>query len=73
VLVHITTLTGYIKKCAFTNLNRIRRIKPILANVYDGEGGACERVIECVSQTTGFSLNMRLIKFIPVNYYLFTS
>ena len=53
-------------------LNSVRRKKPILTIEYD-RGGACMLLtMVATSQAAeishGFSLNLRLVKFIPVNY-----
>ena len=55
------------------NLNGIRRKEPILAIIYDGGGGvrmllsvwAADQAAEI---SYGFSLDLRLIKLVPVNY-----
>ena len=60
------------------NLNGVRRKEPILAIIYDGGGGGCVHMLlsvwvadQAAEISYGFSLDLWLVKLVPVNYYLF--
>ena len=74
--IELCAADSRVKPWASLNLSGIRRKEPIFAIIYDG--GVCAHVTGCLSrrsggwnQLYGFSLDLRLVELVPVNYCFF--